>query len=425
MCSNLLERGFFDEALKTGNAPRVGKTIESALSYCQKLLQPGGTCESLLPSTYSVWKKASGIECGSPSYTKFEYTNPGNDQTKSLLHVDYAMVGEYALAQQFWFRVYKGIILFLWFCVIFLEYREILKILAVVLYVPDSKEFGDNAVIMEQDPADPEDVRFRIQGIESKHRMNIAILTVVRSLLTIALAIIGASYIIRTNSYSGLLMNGVTLAFVAELAALLYGQVLREEIRDQCEDIKPMKVKMLGIDWLNRHPALSDIFHITVVMVIVYAVMEWQLASVVLPVHDSLNCTCGQMGDNCVEAQTFNHGFWNHYWGTAVPGVFEDVAKMKSATGAFMFAESFAKPSLNETIANHDLELQAQQLMVTHESLASQVEKLQEKYEARLISKSKTPVGRSSLPQPPKFEMTGVISSSLLQRKKSSVKFAL
>merc|ERR1719321_1878870 len=112
---------------------------------------------------------------------------------------------------------------------------------------------------MERDPADPEDVRYRIQGIESGHRTTMGILTFLRFLLTFALMLCGMSYIVKTNGYADLLMNGVTLAFVAELAAVLYAQVLREEIRDQTEDIKPMHVRMIGIEWLNQRPALNDL----------------------------------------------------------------------------------------------------------------------------------------------------------------------
>jgi len=395
MCSNLLERGFFHEALKTGKVPRIGKTIESALSYCKDLLKPGGTCESLLPSTYSVWKKSSGIECGSPGYTQFMYTNPSNGVKKSLLKVDYGAVGEYELAQYFWFKVFKGMILFLWLCVIFAEYKEIMKIMAVVMYLPDAEEFGRDYVIMEADPADPEDVRFRIQGIDKEHRTTMVFVTLVRIILDIALMVIGVSYIVKTNEYSSLLMNGVTLAFVAELSSLLYALILREQIRDQCEDIKPMKVKMPGIDWLNHRPALLDMISVVILMIIVYAVMEWQLANVVLPVHGALSCTCGQTGDNCLEAQKFNYDFWNHYWGTAVPGVFDQVDKMKSATpgAAMMIAHA---PLLNTTMATHDLNLRAQELMATREKLSREIDTLQEQFQKRLGMKWQPPVAENA-----------------------------
>jgi hypothetical protein len=381
MCANLLKRGFFHEALKTGKAPRVGKTIESALKYCKDLLQPGGTCEALLPSTYTVWKISSGIECGSPDYSMFVYTNPGNGVQKSLLEVDYSMPAEYELAQEFWFRVYKSIILFLWLILMYAEAKEIMKIVAVILYLPDAGDFGDNAVIMEQDPSDPEDVRFRVMGIESQHRTTMAILTFLRIILVIGLMACGVSYIVKTNGYADFLMNGVTLAFVAELSALMYAQVLREEIRDQTEDIKPIKVKAMGVDFLNRNPALADMFSCVLIGLVVYGVMEWQMGNVVLPVYGSLTCTCGQEGADCLEAQKFSYDFWNHYWGVAVPGVFAEVNKLKStAPAAMMFA---SQPSLNETLANYNLEMHVQQVRSTHESLEKEIDALEQKWQAR------------------------------------------
>lgn len=405
MCSNLLKRGFFHEALRTGKAPRVGTSIESALDYCRTLLQPGGTCEALLPSTYTVWKISSGIECGSPEYEMFVYANPGNGVQKSLLEVSYAMPAEYELAQEFWFRVYKGIILYLWLLLMFSEYKEIMKIVAIILYFPDAEQFGHDAVIVEQDPADPEDVRYRIQGIEKEHRITMGILTFLRALLTFGLMLCGVSYIVKTNGYADLLMNGVTLAFVAELAALMYAQVLREEIRDQTEDIKPMHVKAIGFDYLNRRPALADMVSCIFLFAVVFAVMRWQMTNVVLPVYGSLSCTCGQTGDNCLEAQKFDYEFWNHYWGVAVPGVFDEVDKIKStsAGAAMMFTDGVSEPTLNQTLSKYDLELHVQQVKATHDTLEKEIEGLETKWAARQNTDLKPPVTKETTPATPEL----------------------
>merc|ERR1719272_2797998 len=112
MCGNLLKAGFFDGPLKHGTAPRVGKTVDSALKYCNELLAEGGKCERLLPSTYSVWKIESEIECGSPTYSKFVYNHPNTGTRKSLLAVDYSTREEYDMAQGKGFRLFKGILIF-------------------------------------------------------------------------------------------------------------------------------------------------------------------------------------------------------------------------------------------------------------------------------------------------------------------------
>lgn len=329
MCSNLLQRGFFDVPLEHGTAPRVGTTIESALRYCHKLLAPGGMCERNLPSTYAVWKTSSQAECGAPEYHTFKYKHPATKSEKSLLAVDYSSRTEYEGAQDSWFMLFKGIVLFLWMLLNAVEVRDVIKFLTLCARIPDASEFGDDAVIMEQDPADPEDVRFRIQGIEPHHRWSMVAVNVVRLFLEIALSIAGIGYLIKTNDYANLLMNGVSLAFIAEISSVLWSQALRDEVQDQTGDIKPIKVRMFGWDWVNRRPAIIDMLVILVVLVLVYLIMAWQKSNIVVPVHDALQCTCLSQGELCKEAQIYNYDFWHEYWLHGIPGVFEAVASLK------------------------------------------------------------------------------------------------
>lgn len=344
MCPNLLRKGFFDSAFIHGTAPRVGKTTETAMSYCRNLLRPQGLCEELLPSTYTVWKIASGGECGSESFSKFKYKNPGTGLTKSLLSVDYGAREEYELAQGFWFRVFKGITLLVWVMIIFSEFKEIVKYLSLVVYFPSAEEFGRDYVLVEQDPSDPEDVRYRLQGITSTHRMAIGILCLCRLVLSSFLMVVGMSYILKTNGYADLLMNGVALAFVADIAAVLYSQILRDEIRDQTEDIKAIKVPMFGIRALNQYPALLDIVLLAALIAFCYFVMEWQLTGIVKPIYKALECTCLSEGPECFEAQAHNHYFWNNYWHKTVPWIYEEINKLKAAipAGAATFASAQA-----------------------------------------------------------------------------------
>merc|ERR1719387_2327814 len=330
MCPNLVERGFFDAPMKLGTAPRVGTTIDSALHYCINLLMPGGVCEQLLPSTYSVWKTESAVECGEGSYSKFTYTNPGTGVQKSLLSVDYSAREEYQLAQDWWFITFKSIIIFTWLLLMVCEFRDIIKILTFCHWAPDATEFGEDAVIREQDPSDPEDVRYRIQAITGDHRAKMIALSVLRFLITCVLTVVGVSYLIKTNAYTDLLMNGVALAFIAEISAVLYSQVLREEVKDQTEDIKPIKVPMYGIDWLNRRPALIDILTVLLIIIAVCFIMDYQMKQIVVPVYDALQCTCLTQGPNCVEAQKHDFNFWYHYWGEVVPNVFKQVDTLKA-----------------------------------------------------------------------------------------------
>merc|ERR1719253_800732 len=71
MCGNLIKRGFFDAALEHGTAPRVGTSVRSALDYCHNLLDQGGFCERILPSTYATWKIESVQECKEAEFKQF------------------------------------------------------------------------------------------------------------------------------------------------------------------------------------------------------------------------------------------------------------------------------------------------------------------------------------------------------------------
>merc|ERR1719158_419622 len=113
------------------------------------------------------------------------------------------------------------------------EYRDMIKIMTLCFRMPDAADFGDDAVLVEQDPSDPEDVRYRIQGITSFHRGSMVLLSLLRVCVTTVLMVVGVSYLIKTNGYADLIMNGVALGFIADIATVLYDQVLREEIKDQ------------------------------------------------------------------------------------------------------------------------------------------------------------------------------------------------
>merc|ERR1719272_593618 len=98
-------------------------------------------------------------------------------------------------------------------------------------------------------------------------------LILLRAAMTGVLTWVGVTFLLKQVDYIDLLLDGVALLFIVEVSAMLYAQVLRDEVRDQTEDIFPMKVKMYGIEWLNRRPALVDIVCIGALLCCTYAVM--------------------------------------------------------------------------------------------------------------------------------------------------------
>lgn len=359
MCPNLLKRGVFHAPLKYGTAPRVGTTIDTALKYCYNLLKPGGMCEMSLPSTYSVWKIAGDEQCGAKSYSKFVYEHPSGDvdTKKSLLAVDYEARESFEMSKSTTFKLYKCIIIFLWCLTMAFHLKECLIAITWLVRFPDAADFGSDAVIVsnqdEIDKAKEDCVQeedwpepsYKIQGITTMHRGAMAVLTFFRTFMTAVLTWVGVSYLLKSTDYIGLLMDAVALVFIVEIAQILYSQVLRPDIREQCESIEDMRVPMFGIDYLNRRPALTDAVQLGGIIVVVIVIIYFHYENLVDPLYESLECTCLSRGKTCREAQRFSYEFWYDYWKVKVPEVFATVAKLREGVTEAAAAPAPAAPS--------------------------------------------------------------------------------
>merc|ERR1719313_3171327 len=336
MCSNLLQRGVFD----------------SPLAYCRDLLRSGGTCEMALPSTYATWRIDSAQQCGKKEYEKFVYTHPSANVSRSLLSVDYRTRQDFERSKTTIFFLFKGIIIFLWLMAMTYELKNIIIVLTWVCRFPDAAQFGDNPVTETVDEADPEKIKYTISGITSSHRLAVGILNLGRLAMTIVLTYVGVSFLAKQTSYTNLLLDGVALLFIVEIANMLYVQVLRSEIRAQTEDIEPMVVDMYGIDWLNRRPALTDFVWLLGCSIVVVAVMYTFYTDISVPVSEALECTCLSRGDRCFEAEQFSTEFWRKYWLKDVPRIIKEVNAMK---GGVAFHVESAAAGLTSAAAGADI----------------------------------------------------------------------
>jgi len=333
MCPNLLQRGFFDEPLREGSSPRFGKTIESALNYCYELLSTGGICERSLPSTYSVWRKSSEQQCFDAIYHKFDYKHPQTGVTKSLLEVDYKAVSDYEKGRRsYLFMVYKAIIIMMFILCMFMEIKDIIIIFTWVLTFPSEADV-DEAVHEERD-SDGKVQKYTIQGITARHRITVAMLSVARLVLAALLTWVGTVFLLQDTDYVNLLLNGVGLVFVIEVANCLYGQLLDLELREQCENTDPFSVSMATVWkclWF-KNPAFRDLFGLCLLLTCLTLGMYAHYIHIAKPLSTALECTCLNQGDQCFEAGEFNKDFWAKYWADDVPRMFADVSDLKDAT---------------------------------------------------------------------------------------------
>merc|ERR1719321_1032444 len=190
-----------------------------------------------------------------------------------MLKVDYAAPKKFKRSKTLVFQTYKTIIVGMWMLAMLFEFKDITIGFTWVIRFPSAAEFGEEAVKEETDESG-EVTSYTIQGITSTHRMMVGLMLLGRTILATVLTIVGISYLLKGTDYIGLLMDAVALVFIIEIANILYNQVLRPEIREQCEGLDPMTVGMYGIEWLNRRQAIVDIIQLVAILIFTISVMS-------------------------------------------------------------------------------------------------------------------------------------------------------
>jgi hypothetical protein len=335
MCGNLVQRGFFDAALKYGTAPRVGTSVNSALDYCHSLLDNGGFCERLLPSTYSTWKIESVQECKAPQFKKFVHEHPKSGSVKSLLAVDYEARQSYETAQTTVFVIYKICIIFLWMLLLVAQLREVFKTIAWVAQIrmQSEDEAQEEREKMEHHRS-LQHQRSELHGDEihtlsMRHRMALTVVTLVRIGMLFVLLCVGLNFLGRQTDYIGLLLDGVALIFIVEVEEIVYARVLRQEVRSTWEEREPIELDKVGLDSLWR-PDIMDLLWFAAVAFMAIIFLLYYTVVIVQPLYGALQCACLSDGERCHEALAYSHDFWNQYWAEDVPASIEGIKELKS-----------------------------------------------------------------------------------------------
>jgi len=323
MCGNLLKRGVFDAPLKNATVPRVGNTIRSALEYCRGLLEQGGLCERVLPSTYATWKIESVQECQEPKYSKFVYTDPSDGTIKSMLEVDYEARQAYETAKTFVFRAYKFCITLIWFLLICSRIREVMKCVAWTYQLPNVSDESQEKLDHE---SDSHEVRF----MSIQHRIALFLVVFFRMIMLLILLYVGLNFLGRQNQYIDLLLDGVALMFIVEVAEILYERVLRQEVRTSWELRESIELSRFGISKLASRPDLEDVLFLVGVALSTLAFIIYYNIALVEPLYQALNCACLSQGDTCQESHTFSKSFWDQYWSKDVASSIQAIGTMKA-----------------------------------------------------------------------------------------------
>lgn len=328
MCGNLVQRGFFDSALISGNVPRIGTTVRSALEYCHGLLDTGGLCERTLPSKYAAWKIESVQECKAAEYNEFVYEDPNSGAVRSMLAVDYKARKNYEVAQTLVFKSYKTCIILIWFLLIVSQLRDSGKTMTWIAQIGTTTYDESGARLPSVLASGSVLKNDEIHTIHSSHRMALFIVTLLRIGIVLILLYVGLNFLARQTDYIGLLMDGIALVFIVEVEEIVYTRVIRQEVRTAWEGRDSIPLKKYGL--FAGQPDVLDVAWFVLLLFMSIAFLSYYTATVVEPLYDALRCACLSEGDKCREANSFSFDFWQQYWLMEVPSSIQRINDLKN-----------------------------------------------------------------------------------------------
>jgi len=333
MCSTLLSRGFFAEAMNPKHPGKEIPDIDGALDYCTYMLKVGGGCEQSLPQIYKLYKAARHEQCGDGHFFAGGlYKNPHHETDRVYIISNvYANLTKFLKGDSTIFKTFLFLVLMLWLLALSNEIREMIKLAEFTFVFPAAE--GDLGLEIEKDEEGNE--TYTITGISREHRCVIAFMCFTRFVVIIYLGAVGAVFLVNEVGYMDLLMNAVALAFILEVDEILFGAIARHSTTETLNALNDVEFETRlptegCLNWILQ----KDFWGVILFPIIAYLLILCQSVLVTKPILDALNCGCYQLGSQCRDAQYYNIDWWNNYWSMTLPNALTKIAEMKTAAGA-------------------------------------------------------------------------------------------
>lgn len=343
-CGQLMARGLFDGALNPElNGGRGAVTnLDSAMSYCGRLLTPGGICDKALPGTYTLYRSRVTEKCGEGSYSQGRrYTNPYNKHdVMSTVDVSYSTHLEYQSTHSHAFMVFLCFILFLWYSNLVDELKDVLQTFDFVVNFPVDRQIEalppnlsrsfpsmrlarEDAIKVEQDSGPDVVVKTYDDGTEMTeirrislfHRQTVFFIVAVRAIMLVYMTYAGTFFLLSNHTFIDLLLNSVALAFIFELDEFLYAFLVSEETKRELEACEPMRFRSS----FPQHGPKAGLYKkgnwgLVIIPVLCVFIVIWNDRRNTLPILDALECACYAEGAGCHDNQLFSQEWWIQYW---------------------------------------------------------------------------------------------------------------
>lgn len=306
MCGSLFERGLFDGALLPGNAfpasERGIDDVQAARDYCAQLLTH--RCDTLLPSTYRVWKVSSVDKCGSKDFTPIFYTPPDGSMGQWMLRVTFSEEEAYIHASSWKFTCYLGVLLFVFLAVMVEEAKGIH--MAYMWIFKSQVIDGERA--------------------ELSHLATVFVVNTVRCLLFVILFYSGIVFLSEDTDILNLIFDALSLVFIIQIDELLYSTLLRKQMKGYHMDIPWVEFRRTPY----RHISIvaAECVRVGVLTACALLISYLHKVQTVAPVRRALQCLCTVEGEKCYEVTAFNKAWWDNYWSVTLPEAAQAIDSM-------------------------------------------------------------------------------------------------
>eukprot|EP00427_Karlodinium_veneficum_P021411 CAMPEP_0169104900 /NCGR_PEP_ID=MMETSP1015-20121227/23507_1 /TAXON_ID=342587 /ORGANISM="Karlodinium micrum, Strain CCMP2283" /LENGTH=564 /DNA_ID=CAMNT_0009166219 /DNA_START=62 /DNA_END=1753 /DNA_ORIENTATION=+ len=239
-CEAAAKAGVFESALRSGRLSPRAKGIydlDSAITYCYRMLQPGGVCEAALPTDFKRNREQRWERCGTRELIEGgRYENPYSaGQVVHILEASYTSVSTYKRCTSYMYVFFLSLIVMLWLWSLIQEVKDLIKTGEFLLLFGglDENRCGGQRIDKEvADPAEDDDndsgYQYQIWGISMSHRLVLVVIYLMRVLVCIILTTFGTTFLLGEEDYLDLVMNSLALTFILEIDSILFALVERD-----------------------------------------------------------------------------------------------------------------------------------------------------------------------------------------------------
>jgi len=337
-CEHVVASGLFDTALVEAPIAATSKGIfdyDSAVRYCQVMLETGGGCEDSLPLSYTENLQYRRSMCGTLHFLGVEsMTNPV-DKSESLpvMEPSFDLLNQQRRAVDTMFIFFKILLMYLFYASIIQEMRELLGTFEFLLRFAGLENASDpGGLILEDDKQGPERKKYRVTGISRKHRGILTIISILRVLILCILVRFGSWFLLNEGRYIELVMNALALSFITGIDEMMYSFMEANEIKEEgFEDVETLKFETIippANTWIG-YCFRKECWGLFVIPLVAVVVVLCNTYFVRMPQIEAMTCACLSEGEHCAESMVNQKEWWQHYWSHTLPAAIHQIEGMR------------------------------------------------------------------------------------------------